>query len=997
MKIHCLFVVLIATQLVAAQQSKYFSSSDKELREAEELLFLKSYKASEDKFEKVLLSDYTSETDKESASFYSSKLSIVNKFEGAEDRMAQFVKAYPRSIYAEGASQGDFANAYYELGDYESAKKAYEKLDVSKFKGKEKGRYYFSLGYTDFLAGKYDLAKENIRASLSLGAKKVESNYLLGHIAYLGDDYDSAIKHFDVIAEDPVYAKRALPYLAQISYKNERYEDAILYGKQFVNSDSDNDKLVAEVSKIVGESYFSLKKYGEAGPYLAAYLKNTKTTPRDRFQYALSLFKGGDIKEAIKQYERVVKEGDPALAQKSYYQLGNIWLKEGNTSKAKKDYRYSVKFAEDKELEEDALYKIAKIDFKNAGTDVSSKVVAIKGFMDKYPYSIHKIEFDTYLSDAYLSNGDYKKALAVLSSSDISGGAKLEEIKQKIAYKEGVKAYKSGDYEVALIALDESILYKIDPKIHSDALYLKSDALYKLGRLDEQLVLLSELEGSSSLSDSQIASLSYQKAYTYYNKKEYANAAIAFEQFLIGEVTADEKGGAMMRLGDSYTNLGKYQKAADVYNVIINEGLVSELDQVSYQRAKVFQGLGDVESETAEYERFLSRFPNSKLADEVNYQVGDLYFKADDREKALVTFEKVITKSDNKEYIAKSMLKKGLLLTSLKRATEALSVYQEVIIQYPETNYAFRAIGSARDVFVDKGDVKGLKKWLSVAGVDLADQDFEGMSYDSAEKMYLEKNYAAAIEGLEDFLREYPSTGKKTKIHYMLGNSYFALKDNNGAAENYRKVALGGGGDFRKKSLDRLTTIYIALDDYPSLAVTFEELYKIEKAVKKTEIEVKLMKIYQRNEEWGNAVKYARLVERHAAKNDPVLLQEVRMLQVRSLAKLGSIDQTKAVYKKLASSSDESIRAEATFYELYFLNKEGKYEGSIDKVFDMLEKYPNQQYWGAKSFVVLADNFNKTGDKEQAILSLETVIENYGSDFEDVNQEAKALLKQIKN
>ncbi|TDL99240.1 MAG: hypothetical protein C4K58_08150 [Flavobacteriaceae bacterium] len=848
------------------------------------------------------------------------------------------------------------------------------------------------MGYSDFMAQDYVNAKKNLKEALVLGSKEVECNYLLGHIAYVENDFDAAIKHFDVLTKDPVYSVRALPYLAQISYKNKRFDLAQKYGSQFLAKPSENEKLVAEVSKIVGESYFAEKKYAEAKPYFEKYLETVNNTPQDRYQYAYSLFKSGDIENALVQYKKVIESGDPALTQKSYYQLANNWLQNKDKEKAKKEYLNSTLFPIDKQLEEDALYKVSKIDFEKA-TSVEQKVLALKGFIDKYPFSVHKPEFEKYLTNQYLSIGDYEKAKDILQNSDYKDPAALNIAKQKLAYKNGINLYKEGNYQASLDALEEALSYEADPTIKPDAIYWKSQALAKLGRTDEQVAVLNKLE-TETPEGQYNSSVQYQKAFAFYQKADYPNAILYYEKYLEQEPNTPQKGGILLNLANSYTNVGSYEKALDIYDKLISEKLITELDQVSYQKAKIYEGQVRDEELKKEYERFVIQFPNSPLLDEVQYQLADIYFRNNQNDKAMPLFESVIAKSPNKDFVAKAKLKKGLLLAEAEKNAEAIAVFEDVIASEPGSDNALKAVGAAKDIFISAGDVAGFKKWTQKLGLTFDDSDFEVLAFDAAEKLYLDKNYKEAITGIEDYLKDYPDTKNLVKARYMLAESAYNLKMTDKAATYYTNLTQGPN-EYYKKSLDRLSNIYAESKDYTNLGDVYEKLYVVEDPSKKPEIENKLLTIYQRTQNWGKVVQYARLVEKGDAKNDPAKLEQVRLIQVRSLEKLGTIAQSREVYQRLETTQDESIRAEAFHFKAYFLSKDGKIDKSNEQILANIDKFPDQDYWGAKGMILYAENLIKKGEKEEAKVTLETVIENFGGDYEDINEEAKTLLGQL--
>ena len=80
---------------------------------------------------------------------------------------------------------------------------------------------------------------------------------------------------------------------------------------------------------------------------------------------------------------------------------------------------------------------------------------------------------------------------------------------------------------------------------------------------------------------------------------------------------------------------------------------------------------------------------------------------------------------------------------------------------------------------------------------------------------------------------------------------------------------------------------------------------------------------------------------------------------------------------------------------IYFKNKEGKFEASNEAVQKLAKNYSSYRYLGAKGLVVMASNFYGLKDSFQATYILESVIKNF-TDYKDVVAEAQTELDTIK-
>jgi len=97
-----------------------------------------------------------------------------------------------------------------------------------------------------------------------------------------------------------------------------------------------------------------------------------------------------------------------------------------------------------------------------------------------------------------------------------------------------------------------------------------------------------------------------------------------------------------------------------------------------------------------------------------------------------------------------------------------------------------------------------------------------------------------------------------------------------------------------------------------------------------------------------------------------------------------------------ALKSQTAVGAEARYRvgQLQYDNKE--YDKAQETAFDVINNRETQEYWVAKSFVLLADTYARKGNAFQAKSTLKSVIENYEKD-DDIVPSAKERLQKLNN
>jgi hypothetical protein len=91
------------------------------------------------------------------------------------------------------------------------------------------------------------------------------------------------------------------------------------------------------------------------------------------------------------------------------------------------------------------------------------------------------------------------------------------------------------------------------------------------------------------------------------------------------------------------------------------------------------------------------------------------------------------------------------------------------------------------------------------------------------------------------------------------------------------------------------------------------------------------------------------------------------------------------------------LKAEALYYNAYFLNNDKLYAESNKVIQTITSDYSAYKYWGAKSFIIMAKNYYalENNDPYQATYILENIIKNF-TQFDDIVNDAKNELKKIK-
>jgi len=107
-------------------------------------------------------------------------------------------------------------------------------------------------------------------------------------------------------------------------------------------------------------------------------------------------------------------------------------------------------------------------------------------------------------------------------------------------------------------------------------------------------------------------------------------------------------------------------------------------------------------------------------------------------------------------------------------------------------------------------------------------------------------------------------------------------------------------------------------------------------------------------------------------------------------------DTTAAVneFDYTVSNTKTIAAAEAKYNIANIEYLRGKYKASQKTCFDLAKELPNYDYWVAKTYILLADNYVALKDDFQAKATLQSIIDNYKGD-DEILETAKAKVAAL--
>ncbi len=986
------YIVLICFSIIflssKAQQSFAYQSDLATYQQAVQLYENNQYKAAKALFEHVKSSD--NKTIETNASYYLANTAVRLNEPGAQQLVENFVSDYPTSPKRNNAFM-DVAEYHYNTGNYREAKKWFKQVNTSGFTYGEKEKFQFQYGYTLYKTKNYKGAKrylEKLRTSAKYGA---DAKYYIGYMAYKEDKYEEATANFEE-AQQQGSNKELSYFMSDMNFKLGNFKKAIQLGLEKLDKSNRVEK--SQLNKIIGESYFNLKQYDKAIPYLQNYEGTRgKWNNTDYYQLGYAFYKQNDFENAISEFNKII-DGENAVAQNAYYHLAQSYIKTDKKAQALNAFKNAMEMDFDNTIQKDAFLNYAKLSY-DIGNSYESVPVVLNRFIETYPNSEESSNIKGLLIDSYLTSKNYKEAIAFLEKSKDYND---KIIWQKANYLYAIEFFEAFDYKNAIKYFDESLSKALDNSIICKATYWKAESQFILGKYDEALLGFKTFKGmANAKTTEEYKTIDYDIGYAYFKTKDYEQAKNHFDKAAKTLKNKDKTFDALVRLGDTYYVTNDYWSAMEEYNKALKMPGYSK-DYVAYQKAVSYGYVGKNNTKIAELENYVSSYKSSVYLDDAYYQLGNTYIAENQTSNGLQSYQSLMNSRPQSPFVPKTLSKIGLTYYNTNQYDSALKSLKKLVDKYPATEEAKQAVQTVKLIYIDQQKTDEYAAWVrSLDFVNISESDIENTAYEAAENKFIENNQTAAIKGFESYLKQFPNGSHALKSNFYLAQLYYNKGRTDESIPHYSFVAEASKSEFLEESLRKLSQLYLEKKDFEN-AITYLSQLETEAnfTENKTFAQSNLMKANYELENYQEAINYANIVLALADLPENVK-SDAYIFTARAAVQTKNMELAKSAYQNVETIAEGKQMAEAMYYKAYFLNQDGNHQESNDIIQNELaKKYSRYREFGVKALVIMAKNYYALEDAFQANYILESIVKNYAEAYPTVAEEAQKELDIIK-
>ncbi len=889
----------------------------------------------------------------------------------------------------------------YDQQQYEQAISWLRKVEHLALTDVENNELRFKLAYSYFNQQRYD---ESIRLFEQLKEESVSpyrepSIYYFVYISYLRHDFLTAIEYFKKLSKSKYYAKIYPYYQTALYYLNEKFDEVISYAVPIIEGRSNN--LNPAIVKIVAASYFAKSQYKEAIDYYQQYIAMASQvmTIQDSYQLGYAYYKVAMYDNAIIELKKLENEqgeygqwGLMALAD-SYVKVGNKSLAKSAFLKANRNHSQTVRT----NMKEEALFNYIKISYELA---MYPTIISVADeFMKSYPNSKKNIQVNIILAGAFLGMKNYQQAIDLIENLEIRD-EESSEIYQIATYYRGIEHFKDRAFENAIATFVSSGHYPLDEKIYTLSLYWMAEAMYEVRKYDESIEIFTKFVNSPIAKQTKVYGYAfYGLGYSAFHSKKYIKAIQHFERFINNVNSVGDSSliaDATLRLADSYFCVKDYTKAQQYYSQLFSSKTQGE-DYALYQKGMILGLQNRINDKITIHKELIHKFPLSVYADDANFEIAYSYFLKGDNEKARTELLNMAIKFPQSQYVPKALITVGLAYYNDNKDNEALSILKKLVKDYSAADEAQQALKAIENIYVGQGNSDEFFNYIQdVSIVKYTTEEKDNIVFEASNNRYLKGDYQGAINALSAYLTKFENPIHLKEAQFIRAESYVQLGQELNALSDYEIIAKDWTNKFTRKSLLNLIRIYLKNKQYNEALPHLKKIELISED-NKQDYEyaiINLCQVYSFLQRSQETLQYAQIVKEY-----PSFSSEQKLFADYAMAKayLLNGDTVSAIkqFTIIVPQNQSSIAAESQYNLALIAFNKGNYKSSQKLLFELKDRFSEQNYWVAKGFILLADNYIAVKDEFQAQETLKSIVNNYSIVEDGIIELAKEKLIQL--
>ena len=885
------------------------------------------------------------------------------------------------------------AEYHFRHGNYDAALKLYESSGIENLNNEEIANLKFHKGYVYFIRKNFDQAKPLFDAIRQLPKNDhyIDANYYYGYICFYQKKYGEALTAFSVVENNPKYDHIVPYYIANIYLVQNQKEKAISYAAAKLASG--NQYYAPELKQLVGHAYYDEKNFVKALPFLESYVNSSKTVSRqDLFELSYCYYQVQNYKKAIDGLIQLGGKED-SLAQNAMYLLGDAYLKTGQKTNARNAFLFCTSNSSYPVQKEISQFHYAKLSYELGYPDVA--LSEFRSFLEQYPNSTYATEARELLLNVLANTSNYKDALMLMDSVK-NPSASARQLKARILYGRATELINDGMLVNAAELLDRASREPNNTELLPFINFWKGEIAYRTNHLDDAIPYFAEyLKTPVVREEVNPVNAKYSLGYCYLKKENYKEALNYFQQIARnpGIHATPLEQDAYIRSADCYYMNRDFKTAVPMYNKVLEYSWPAS-DYATFQKAMV-AGVNNSSEKIELMNGLIRKYPGSDLVVDANMEIANTYLSNEQYRESLSYLKIVILSNGNDALKPRALLRSGLANYNLGNNAEALSKYNELLKNYPNSVEAQEALDNAKSIYVEEGRSGEYVNFAKGMGIAISVSQEDQLAYQEAEVQFNNGNFSGAQQKFEDYLKKFPDGKYALEANFYKSEMYASQKNWTKAVTGYQMVADKAPNKFAEKSILQAARInFFNLKDYAKAEIYYAKLKDFSTSQEnKMEAMRGLLRCQFELQEWAIASDNAKdlLNEKGIGSDDKILAS---MIVGKSFQANGQCESAIPYFKTVASLSRAAYGAEAQYQIAACQFQQNRLKESEKSAFEVIHKSGSYELWVTKSYFLLGDIYLKQKDYFNAKATFQSLVEN--AKIDEIRVQAEQRLDEVK-
>jgi tetratricopeptide (TPR) repeat protein len=896
------------------------------------------------------------------------------------------------SVATAGLYMGDH---FFYKKNYKEALEGYALVKSNSLGEANRAEVLFKQGYSHFQLKNYSAAAPFFDEAKALNQPiSADAYYYSGFIAMEGGNNEKAIADLQAAGKSSFYATK-VPYLiTSLYYQEGDYDQVIRYAEPLLASGQNLDRKET-INLYLAEAYYAKQDFANAAKNYDAFINAKKGTlsREEVYKAGIAFFEIGNYQRAT-DYLKVSASATDEIGQSSSYYLGHAYLKLDNYQFATTSFQAASKSSFNKQIQEESLFNYAKASLQK-GT-FSTAIAALDDYLETYPSGKNRSEAETLLSEALINSNDYLRAIEQMDKIK-NKSPRIQSAYQKVAYYQAMVYYRDQKYKQALSLLDKSQAYPVDRDLLLETHFWKGEVLAAEGNLSQAIRAYETIRGlNPATNNPYVIKSHYGLGYAYFNTQNYPKAEEQFRLYTEKLRGSDDKQNyddALLRLGDCQYVQKKFGEAAATFQRAISESN-SQIDY-AYYRLAVVQNFQSRNNEAlANLDRLIYGFRTSLYVEDAMFQKGQIYLEESRYSEASQAFTDLIINRPNSPFIPFALEGRAVANFSLQNYDQTIADYRDILDNHPNSENAETALKGLQETLALQGRSGEFGNYVAkYKSSNPGSGNVQSLEYEAAKSLYFDKNYPQAARALENYLKSYPQSAQRSEALYFAGDAFLQAGDQERGLDYFRQLEKEPSSPQRVRAMQKIGAIELERGNYAA-AIPYLET-AAQNARSKVEEAEAFQGLMVANFEAGNyqpSITYAdklTTLDGVIPESTPTAL----LTKAKAQTALNQKQQAELTLRKLVDEHKTIQGAEGLYLLALSLQEKGDITKSNEAIFDSSGPFADFGYWYGKMFILLADNYLKTGEDFQAKATLESIVER--STNADIKAEAEAKLKTL--